>query len=296
MPINFSKIKSSIRSWFGETKDKYIEHLREKARSLMPIKVEEKPGIDEVSPVFPAKIKKTQEVIRPQLLPISPPTRIKEILSVEDKPDSIRGWIKQRKEQETTEKDRSRLLNLAQSGNKSAVLGQVMSKRPFFQERQEIDYSELGITNPMFLGAPASISSQLIKATKVIENSVVRNFVRQAGYMIGKHSQTAWQLVVNSASQFKDIKEVSQAAEHLKLIIPKSEQTKAMLKDIAEWTKSSAVSYKSIGTHGFVMLGPLTTIGTGMLAAASWAYPAKKLGEYLGWKIEEKKAGRRLRP
>jgi len=37
-------------------------------------------------------------------------------------------------------------------------------------------------------------------------------------------------------------------------------------------------------------------IGAGALATGAWAYPAKKLGEEIGWRIEEKKAGKRLRP
>lgn len=40
----------------------------------------------------------------------------------------------------------------------------------------------------------------------------------------------------------------------------------------------------------------LPLIGAGALATGAWAYPAKKLGENLGWMIEEKKAGKRLRP
>jgi len=40
----------------------------------------------------------------------------------------------------------------------------------------------------------------------------------------------------------------------------------------------------------------LPLIGAGALATGAWAYPAKKLGENLGWMIEEHKAGKRLRP
>jgi len=40
----------------------------------------------------------------------------------------------------------------------------------------------------------------------------------------------------------------------------------------------------------------LPLLGAGALTTAAWAYPAKKLGEEIGWRIEEKKAGKRLRP
>ena len=37
-------------------------------------------------------------------------------------------------------------------------------------------------------------------------------------------------------------------------------------------------------------------IGAGALTVAGWAVPAKKLGEEIGWRLEERKAGKRLRP
>jgi hypothetical protein len=45
---------------------------------------------------------------------------------------------------------------------------------------------------------------------------------------------------------------------------------------------------------GAGLMGLLPLLGAGALATAAWAYPAKKLGETLGWKIESKKAGRNL--
>lgn len=37
-------------------------------------------------------------------------------------------------------------------------------------------------------------------------------------------------------------------------------------------------------------------IGAGALTVGAWAYPAWKLGEELGWRLEEHKAKKRLRP
>jgi hypothetical protein len=43
------------------------------------------------------------------------------------------------------------------------------------------------------------------------------------------------------------------------------------------------------------LMGLLPLIGAGALATGAWAYPAYRLGKELGWRIEEKKAGRSLR-
>lgn len=54
--------------------------------------------------------------------------------------------------------------------------------------------------------------------------------------------------------------------------------------------KAAAPLQKAVGSSA------LPLIGAGALATGAWAYPAKKLGEEIGWRIEEKREGKRLRP
>jgi len=141
------------------------------------------------------------------------------------------------------------------------------------------------------------IPSELTEATKIIRNPIVRNFIRQSGFQIARHSQKALKSIVNSVSQFKNIKEIGQAAEQLKRVIPKSEQTQTVLQDISNWTKTAkqTAGQAFIGGKGAAAIGALGTVAAGGAVAGAWAYPAKKLGEEIGTRIEEKKAGRRLR-
>ena len=92
--------------------------------------------------------------------------------------------------------------------------------------------------------------------------------------------------------------------------IPKHLKTPELMKDITRWGESakSAARYKTTGAmpseltkraaspiaKGMMAAAPL--VGAGAAATAAWAYPMKRLGERIGYGIEEKKAGRRLRP
>jgi hypothetical protein len=67
---------------------------------------------------------------------------------------------------------------------------------------------------------------------------------------------------------------------------------KKLLEEVRAMLDKPTVS-QEIGA-GLAANAPL--LGAGALATGAWAYPAKKLGEEIGWRIEEKKAGKRLRP
>jgi hypothetical protein len=67
---------------------------------------------------------------------------------------------------------------------------------------------------------------------------------------------------------------------------------KKLLEEVRAMLDKPTVS-QEIGA-GLTSAAPL--VGAGALATGAWAYPAKKLGEEIGWRIEEKKAGKRLRP
>lgn len=99
-------------------------------------------------------------------------------------------------------------------------------------------------------------------------------------------------------------KTLKQAVDYTLGSIPIKLRTPEVIKVIERMGKESQAqqTFRQTGKYvlpaakGAATIGTLGTIGAGAAAAGAWAYPMKRLGEEMGYKIEEKKAGQRLRP
>lgn len=58
----------------------------------------------------------------------------------------------------------------------------------------------------------------------------------------------------------------------------------------------NAIKTGQWGTLATLLKTASPAILTGAAVAGAWAIPAKKAGEEIGWRMEEKRAGKRLRP
>ena len=74
------------------------------------------------------------------------------------------------------------------------------------------------------------------------------------------------------------------------------ETIRVMAKEAEKQQTYRETAKAAAGMKGAASLGALGTIGAGVGAVAGMAYPMHRLGRRMGYGIEEKRAGRRLRP
>jgi len=95
--------------------------------------------------------------------------------------------------------------------------------------------------------------------------------------------------IIKKMLSAKEVKGMKETIGSLSKFYPSKLARKIGYKNLLNYVKSLSK------TKGMSTLKTLGLIGAGTAVVASWAPLAKKLGEHLGWKIEERRAGKKLR-
>jgi len=148
--------------------------------------------------------------------------------------------------------------------------------------------------------------TEISEATKMF----LRNVIPQ----MERHSPQATKFIKMVMPKIQRMKTLRSAMNATWKSIPKHLKTKELMGDITRWGEMTkeAVRYKTTGampseltrraaaTAPPVAKGMMSAaaplIGAGAAATAGMAYPMHRLGQRLGYGIEERRAGRRLRP
>ena len=108
-------------------------------------------------------------------------------------------------------------------------------------------------------------------------NKIIREVIKKAGEpLVGESLERA----VAAVRWKQGVKSISGIAKNLRVT---PEQVRNVLEKYG-WLK---------GMKGAASIAGLGTLAAGAAVVGAWAYPAKKLGEYLGKKIEARKAIKR---
>lgn len=135
-------------------------------------------------------------------------------------------------------------------------------------------------------------------------NIAIKDFLGLFKMYGEKFSPEVMKAISKSLPKIHQAKTLKQAVDTTIGRIPQHLRTPDVIKVIERMGKESQAqqTFRQTGKYalpamkGATTIGALGTIGAGAAATAGMAYPMKRLGERIGYGIEEKRAGRRLRP
>lgn len=144
-------------------------------------------------------------------------------------------------------------------------------------------------------------------------SEATKMFLRNVIPQMERHSPQAVKFIKMAMPKIQRMKTLRSIMNATWKSIPKHLKTKELMSDITRWgeTTKGILRYKTTGampselTRRAAATAPVAKgmmsaaaplIGAGAAATAGMAYPMHRLGQRLGYGIEEKRAGRRLRP